>query len=80
MDTITYEEALVHFQAQGPYWEALCGGVRAMRDSRWSDFKRNMDTPTCNKKADDKVIGAMVAMDDVLYEFETEWELEETAV
>ena len=51
-----------------------------MRDSRWSDFKRNMDTPTCNKKADDKVIGAMVAMDDVLYEFETEWELEETAV
>lgn len=77
---ISYEEALIHFQAQGPYWEALCGGIRDRRESKWGDLKRNMETPTCNQKADDKLIGAMVEIDDILYEFETEWELEETAV
>mgnify|MGYP000377262920 FL=1 len=77
MDNISYEEALIHFQAQGPMWEALCAGIRARRESRYADLKRNMETPTCNQKADDKVIGAMLECDDILYEFETEWELEE---
>lgn len=75
---ISYEEALIHFQAQGPMWEALCGGIRARREGKWGDLKRNMETPTCNQKADDKLIGAMVECDDILYEFETEWELEES--
>ena len=80
MDTITYEEALVHLQGQGPYWEALCTGIRKRREDKWSDFKRNMETPTCNQKADDKLIGAMVEIDDILYELETEWELEDAEV
>ena len=77
MDNISYEEALVHFQAQGPFWEALCAGIRARRETKWGDLKRNMETPNCNQKADDKVIGAMVECVDILYEFETEWELED---
>jgi hypothetical protein len=36
-----------------------------------------METPTCNQKGDDKLIGAMIECDDLLYEFETQWELEE---
>jgi hypothetical protein len=80
MDTISYEEALVHFQAQGPFWVALCEGIRARREVKFGDLKRNMETPNCNQKADDKTIGAMLECDDILYEFETEWELEETAV
>ncbi len=77
MSEVTYEEALVHFQAQTPMWAALCAGLRARREGKWADLKRNMDTPTCNQKADDKVIGAMVECDDLLYEFETQWELED---
>ena len=77
MIEITYEEALVHFQAQGPMWVALCAGIRARREDKFSDLKRNAGTPECNQKADDKVIGAMIECDDILYEFETEWELEE---
>ena len=75
---ITYEEALVHFQAQGPFWVALCEGIRARREDKYADLKRNAQTPNCNQKADDKVIGAMLECDDILYEFETEWELEES--
>lgn len=75
---ITYEEALVHFQAQGPMWDALCAGIRARRENKYADLKRNMETPNCNQKADDKVIGAMLECDDILYEFETEWELEDS--
>jgi hypothetical protein len=71
MDTITYEDALAHFQAQGPFWDALCAGVKQRRDMKFGDLKRNMETPTCNQKADDKILGAMVECDDILYEFET---------
>ena len=74
---ITYEEALVHFQAQGPMWVALCSGIRARREDKFADLKRNASTPECNQKADDKVIGAMIECDDILYEFETERELED---
>jgi len=76
MDKITYEEALAHFQAQGPMWDSLCDGIRQRRDSRFGDLKRNMETPNCNQKADDKVLGAMVECDDILYEFVTAVEVE----
>jgi hypothetical protein len=75
MDNLpTYEEALAYFQAQGPMWDAMCNGIRGRRDDKFADLKRNMDTPSCNQKADDKVIGAMLALDDLLYEFETQRE------
>ena len=77
MDTITYEEALAHFQAQGPMWDALCEGIRQRRDMKFSDLKRNMETPTCNQKADDKVLGAMIECDDILFEFVTAIEAKE---
>ena len=67
---ITYEDSLKHFQSQGPFWDALVAGVRLRRDAKFSDLKRNMEHPTCNQKADDKVIGAMLECDDILYEFE----------
>jgi hypothetical protein len=36
-----------------------------------------METPNCNQKADDKILGAMVECDDILYEFETAVEVED---
>ena len=77
MDKITYEESLAHFQAQGPMWDALCASIKQRRDMKFRDLKRNMETPNCNQKADDKILGAMVECDDILYEFETAVEVED---
>ena len=54
----TYEEALAHFRVQDIYWKVIV----------------NMNTPNCNNRADDKVLGAMVACDDIAWEFESHGE------
>lgn len=66
---ITYEEALAHFQAQGPMWDALCSGIMAMREDRLSDLVRNANTPNCNERCDAKVIGQVIALDAIVHEF-----------
>lgn len=58
-------------------WVALCKGIRNRREGKFADLKRNAETPNCNLRADDKVIGAMLECDDILYEFELQRDVEE---
>ena len=70
----TYEEALAHFRVQDIYWKVIVKGIQAKSESYYQDLKRNMNTPNCNNRADDKVLGAMVACDDIAWEFESHGE------
>lgn len=68
-EEITYEKALDHFQKQGPFWDALCNGILAKRETYIADLKRNAQTPNCKGEADAKAIGGMIAVDDLYYDF-----------
>lgn len=65
----TYEESLKFFRTHPQQWEAIIEGITAARDRKFSDLKRNMNTPNCNDAADYKAIGYMIALDDLAYEF-----------
>lgn len=67
--SVSYREALEFFQANELYWEAFVDGIIAKKEDYFSDLKRNMETPNCNQRADDKVIGAITALDDLVYDF-----------
>lgn len=69
MEEISYEDALSHFQSNPLYWEAFLRGMVAKRESYIADMKRNMETPNCNDRADAKVNGAIIAIDDLIYDF-----------
>jgi hypothetical protein len=69
MNEITYEQALKYFQSHDLYWAAFIDGIVAKREGYISDMKRNMETPNCNDSARFEVNGAIVAMDDLVYDF-----------
>lgn len=69
MNELTYEDALKFFQSHDLYWEALCDGLMAKRETYIADLKRNAQTPNCNEASDNKAIGAMIAIDDLYYDF-----------
>lgn len=66
----TYEEAIKLLKTHPDHWAALIKGIRLLRESKFSALKRNMETPNCNKASDDKIIGYMLACDDIAFEFE----------
>ena len=66
---ITYNDAKKFFQSHKMYWDAFVAGILAKREDYIADLKRNAETPNCNKGADEKAIGAMLAVDDLYYDF-----------
>ena len=69
MEKVTYAKALEYFQSNDLYWEAFCKGIVAKREEYIADMKRNMNTPNCNDSSRFEVNGAIVAMDDLIYDF-----------
>lgn len=69
MNEVTYEQALKFFQSHELYWDALIRGVTAKREGYIADMKRNMDTPNCGDSNRFEVNGAIIAMDDLIYDF-----------
>lgn len=69
-DAVTYKQALKRFQSQPLEWEALIRGLTAKREEYIADMKRNMNTPNCNEFARFEVNGAIIAVDDLIYDFQ----------
>lgn len=74
MSKITYTEAKGYFQKHQTHWEALCNGIKQMREDQISIMKRNINTPNCAEREhlNTVAVGMMIAFDDLLYEFNTD--------
>ena len=69
MSEVTYEDAIKFFKGQSDLWGAFCDGIQERRDAYIADVKRNMGTPACSPENYFAANGAMVAVDDLLYDF-----------
>lgn len=61
------EDAIAYLSKVEPHWSVLVGYIRDQRESCIADLKRNMHTPQCNNRADEKIIGSMITYDDILW-------------
>lgn len=72
MEEISYTDALKYLQQLQPQWGLIMEELRRKRESYFGDLKRNSMTPECNDRADCKAIGGMLAIDDLLVEWDAE--------
>lgn len=76
MEKMTFEEAVAYFQKFQPQWGVICDELRKRRDEFWGNQRRNMETPSVQDRQtlDYQLMLKSAAYDDILYDFEGEYE------
>jgi len=66
MEKPTIEEALAYFRQLDPQWTVLMEFLEQQREGRFSDIRRNMQTPDCQPHQYYVLTGEMMGIDEVL--------------